>query len=294
MTLANVALTNTFDEWRVRTNQLVSEINDINSNSNIKLVSNSSSLVVSLGATRKSNVYVDLIVSTSTSDTSSINLASALSVNSVSNLVSLAFNAANNAVTDYSPAYIQANTARDVANLAFNAANSGLAVSSAYDTANASYVTANSAYNAANSAYNAANNASLTVYEDNINAARYITFSDASSGSVSKLNVSSTKLSFNPNTGTLSATIFNSLSDENKKYNIKVIEDAILKTQELRGVQFNWKDNGNPSAGILAQDLNKVLPELVSPEMTINYSGVIGLLVQAVKELNERVRELEK
>lgn len=287
MSLANVALTNTFDEWRVRTNQLVSEINDINSNSNIKLVSNSSSLVVSLGATRKSNIYVDLVVSTSTSDTSSINLASALSVNSVSNLVSLAFNAANNAVTDYSPAYIQANTARDVANLAFNAANSGLAVSSAYDTANASYDTANSAYNAAN-------NASLTVYEDNINAARYITFSDASSGSVSKLNVSSTKLSFNPNTGTLSATIFNSLSDENKKYNIKVIEDAILKTQELRGVQFNWKDNGNPSAGILAQDLNKVLPELVSPEMTINYSGVIGLLVQAVKELNERVRELEK
>lgn len=286
MSLANVALTNTFDEWRVRTNQLVSEINDINSNSNIKLVSNSSPLVVSLGATRKSNIYIDLIVSTSTSDTSSINLASALSVNSVSNLVSLAFNAANNAVTDYSPAYIQANTARDVANLAFNAANSGLAVSSAYDTANASY-------NTANSAYNAANNASLTVYEDDIDTARYITFSDTSSGSVSKLNVSSTKLSFNPNTGTLSATIFNSLSDENKKYNIKVIEDAIIKTQELRGVQFNWKDNGNPSAGILAQDLNKVLPELVSPEMTINYSGVIGLLVQAVKELNERIRVLE-
>lgn len=279
MALANVALTNTFDEWRVRTNQLVSEINDINSNSNIKLVSNSSALVVSLGATRKSNVYVDLVISTRTSDTSSINLASALSVNSVSNLVSLAFNAANNAVTDYSPAYIQANTARDVANLAYNTANSGLTVSSAYNTANL--------------AYDAANNASLTVYDDDIDTARYITFSDTSSGNVSKLNVSSTKLSFNPSTGTLSATIFNSLSDENKKYNIKVIEDAILKTQELKGVQFNWKDNGNPSAGILAQDLNKVLPELVSPEMTINYSGVIGLLVQAVKELNERIRVLE-
>jgi hypothetical protein len=120
MALANVALTNTFDEWRIRTNQLVSEINDINSNSNIKLVSNSSALSVSLGAARRDNVYVDLVISTTTSDTSSSNLASAFSVNLLSNVVTSAFIVANNAVTDYSPAFNKANSAYDLASTKFN------------------------------------------------------------------------------------------------------------------------------------------------------------------------------
>jgi len=85
MPLANLALTNTFDEWRIRTNQLVTEVNDINANTLATFVSNNAGLVITTSPIRKGNIYFQLNVATGTSDTSSINLASALSVNLVSN-----------------------------------------------------------------------------------------------------------------------------------------------------------------------------------------------------------------
>ena len=60
--------------------------------------------------------------------------------------------------------------------------------------------------------------------------------------------------------------------------------------QALNGVRFDWKSNKVPSAGLLAQDVEKVMPELVhtnpeSGEKSLNYSGVIAVLVEAVKYL---------
>ena len=97
MPLANLALTNTFDEWRIRTNQLVTEVNDINANSIATFVSNNAGLRITTSPIRKGNIYFQLNVSTVTSDTSSINLASSLSVNLVSNVASYASANASNA-----------------------------------------------------------------------------------------------------------------------------------------------------------------------------------------------------
>ena len=174
------------------------------------------------------------------------------------NQANAAFNAANNAVTDFSPAYNQANTA----------------------------------YNQANAAFNAANAASITVINDSADTTRFLTFTANTSGSAASLNVSNTRLTFNPSTGTLSATIFNSLSDQSLKDNVVVIENAVETIKKIDGVSFNWKDNGNKSYGVIAQELEKILPDLVDQSegiKNVNYSGIIAFLIQAVKELDAKI-----
>ena len=56
-------------------------------------------------------------------------------------------------------------------------------------------------------------------------------------------------------------------------------------------MRFDWKDSGESSLGVIAQDLEKVLPELVSETdgvKSVNYNGIIGVLIQAIKELNQK------
>jgi len=88
-------------------------------------------------------------------------------------------------------------------------------------------------------------------------------------------------------TGVTTSTDFDSLSDFNLKTNIQQIDDSLAKVIQIRGVTFNWKETNRSSAGVIAQEVEKVLPELVNGEetKTVNYNGVIGALVEAVKEL---------
>ena len=129
------------------------------------------------------------------------------------------------------------------------------------------------------------------------NATRYLTFTSATSGSISAANVSSTKLQFNPNTGTLNATIFNSLSDATQKKNIISIENATDTINKINGVEFNWIDNDKKSAGVIAQEVEKILPHLVTTSeegmKSVNYSGMIAYLIESNKELNARIAFLE-
>jgi hypothetical protein len=128
------------------------------------------------------------------------------------------------------------------------------------------------------------------------NATRYVVFTTGTSGTMSVANTSSTKAYFNPSTGTMSATVFNSLSDENQKTNITVIDNALNIVENLKGITFNYKETGSPSAGLIAQDVEKYLPQLVNTNengKTLNYDGVIGILVEAIKELSDKVKQLE-
>jgi hypothetical protein len=97
--------------------------------------------------------------------------------------------------------------------------------------------------------------------------------------------------------GTLSATQFTSLSDINKKKNIRPIKNAIDITKKLEGVRFNWIDNDEPSIGVIAQDVEKVLPELVVESggtKSVSYGNIIGVLIEAIKEQQVRIEELEE
>ena len=96
--------------------------------------------------------------------------------------------------------------------------------------------------------------------------------------------------------GTVKATDFNTTSDQNLKTNIQTIENPLDKIVQIRGVNFEWKENNKPSAGVIAQEVEKVLPQLVNGEdtKTVNYNGLIGLLIEAVKAQQEEIDMLKE
>jgi len=96
--------------------------------------------------------------------------------------------------------------------------------------------------------------------------------------------------------GIVTAQDFDSLSDINYKTNVETVENALEIVDSLRGVSFDWKESGTGSYGVIAQELQEVLPELVHGDnpKTVNYNGIIGVLIEAIKELKAEVEELKK
>ena len=129
------------------------------------------------------------------------------------------------------------------------------------------------------------------------NASRYIIFANGTSGAITE-QVSSTKLFFNPSTGLLTSTDYNSSSDKRLKKNIKTVESALDKVIALRGVSFNWEEGGAKSIGLIAQEAEKVIPEIVLQDengyLGIKYNNLIGVLVEAIKEQQEQINTLKK
>lgn len=87
-----------------------------------------------------------------------------------------------------------------------------------------------------------------------------------------------------------------STSDQNLKENIRTFSNGLDTINSLRGVNFDWKDTSKPSIGVIAQELEEVLPELVhnGEIKTVNYNGLVGVLIEAIKELSAEVQELKQ
>ena len=113
----------------------------------------------------------------------------------------------------------------------------------------------------------------------------------AAVGSDQPASVTTGKLYFNPSTGDLSATNFNSLSDIQYKESLEKIEDPFKILEMIDPVKFRWKDNGSISYGVIAQELEKIMPELVrsndSGQKTVHYIPLIAILIEAVKRLKK-------
>ena len=91
-------------------------------------------------------------------------------------------------------------------------------------------------------------------------------------------------------------------SDEKLKNNIQMIDNALDKVKALKGVTFEYKSNDRKSGGIIAQDVEKVMPSIIQEQKTldgtdtfktVDYNGLIGLLIESVKELSERLDKCE-
>jgi hypothetical protein len=74
--------------------------------------------------------------------------------------------------------------------------------------------------------------------------------------------------------GTSSAITFLYTSDERLKENVQVLSDALEKVKQLNGVSFNWKSNGQAGIGVIAQNVEKVFPELVSTNPSTGLKSV--------------------
>tara|TARA_B100000530_G_scaffold263651_1_gene176540 strand:- start:2964 stop:4514 length:1551 start_codon:yes stop_codon:yes gene_type:complete len=99
--------------------------------------------------------------------------------------------------------------------------------------------------------------------------------------------------------GIATASEFDALSDINYKKNIKTVENGLDKIVSLRGVSYDWKQSDRPSYGVIAQELEEVLPELVhggsgNDPKTVNYNGIIGVMIESIKELKQEVETLKK
>ena len=86
-------------------------------------------------------------------------------------------------------------------------------------------------------------------------------------------------------------------SDERLKDNIETLEDGLAKVEQLRGVTYTR--DGRENIGVIAQEVEKILPEIVltaDDEMgtkSVDYSRITAVLIEAVKDLSARVKELE-
>jgi hypothetical protein len=134
-----------------------------------------------------------------------------------------------------------------------------------------------------------------TVYNDTdltySSVTNTLTLNNAVVGSAVTINSSGISVS-----GIITATDFNSSSDKTLKHDIQVIQNPIEKVLQLNGVSFNWNDTGKPSVGVIAQEVEQVLPELVSntDPKSVNYNGLIGLLIECVKDQQKQIDELKQ
>ncbi|MBW6492286.1 MAG: tail fiber domain-containing protein, partial [Lentimicrobium sp.] len=104
--------------------------------------------------------------------------------------------------------------------------------------------------------------------------------------------------------GTVAAVSFIYDSDINLKKNVQTLEHSLDKILALRGVSFNWRDTNQKSLGLIAQEVEKVYPELVTTSngsKAVQYGNLIAPLIEAIKAqqaqitaLEARIRSLEK
>ena len=101
-------------------------------------------------------------------------------------------------------------------------------------------------------------------------------------------------------------------SDKRLKDNIFIIEDPINKIKKIKGVEFDWNKKGplwtraeyfgDPSGslhdvGVIAQDIQKVLPEAVRERkdgyLAVKYEKIVPLLIEGIKEQQNTIEDLE-
>ena len=98
--------------------------------------------------------------------------------------------------------------------------------------------------------------------------------------------------------GNMTAQNFFSVSDQRYKKNISTISDAGSLLKQIRGVRFDWRKDGSPDVGVIAQEVFEVIPEAIVSSMngsmlTVAYNKIIPLLIETIKDLQSRVEVLE-
>ncbi|MDB4439174.1 tail fiber domain-containing protein [bacterium] len=95
---------------------------------------------------------------------------------------------------------------------------------------------------------------------------------------------------------TVNAGTFNTTSDERAKKDIAPITGALGKVQQLGGYSFTLKATDEKSSGVIAQEVQKVMPELVQEggegHLTVQYGNMVGLLIEAIKEQQAQIDAL--
>jgi hypothetical protein len=105
------------------------------------------------------------------------------------------------------------------------------------------------------------------------------------------------RVSWNISTGDFTAAgNVTAYSDARLKENIETISNALDLVSRMRGVFYDRIDTGEAGIGVIAQEMEEVIPEVVIPHdgvLTVAYGNLVGVLIEAVKELSAKVDALE-
>jgi hypothetical protein len=359
MPITPVDLTDTFDVWRIRTNQNINLSESANTAAAAAFTRANAANVLAFNtgiganayataATAGANAYMITIqngsntaIGTGANSYLLATLAGAnVAVGTGANAYMIAVqNGSNTAVGTGANAFTSAtiagaNTAVGVGANAFTSATIAGANTAIGTGANAfATAAATGANTVAVAAFAKANSSSVNIFSDLVNTNRYVTFANNNSGNTQSLNVSTYGLLFNPFTSTLTSnnisipvslgigtapsgtageiratsdiTAYYS-SDISLKENINVIPDALSKLIQINGVEFDWsqsyidKRGGEDGyfirkrdVGVIAQEVEKILPQVVATRgdgiKAVKYEKLIALLIEAIKELNEKI-----
>jgi hypothetical protein len=122
-----------------------------------------------------------------------------------------------------------------------------------------------------------------------------VPFTGITTGSLTTANVATGVLTFRPSTGELKSTIVTSTSDATLKKDVETISNGLDKVTQLRGVTYKWINNDTDGMGLIAQELEEIIPQAVSTDSngmkSVNYSALVGLLVEAIKDLKQQIDE---
>lgn len=119
-----------------------------------------------------------------------------------------------------------------------------------------------------------------------------------SNGSGNQASKTAAAFTFNAGTGTLTATIVTASSDARLKENVKPITGALGLVNKLEGVLFNRIGSQVEEIGVIAQQVEAVVPQLVFTDengmKSVAYANTVGLLIEAIKEQQVQIEELKK
>jgi hypothetical protein len=138
--------------------------------------------------------------------------------------------------------------------------------------------------------------AAVTLTQDeSTNATYYPLFASAVTGNLSPRTDSG--YTYNPSSGTLTAVILTASSDVRLKENIRPITGALELVQQLEGVLFNRIGQSVEEIGVIAQQVEKIVPQLVHTDdmgmKSVAYANAVALLIEAVKEQQLQIKELK-
>lgn len=141
--------------------------------------------------------------------------------------------------------------------------------------------------------------AGATLSDDTSTTTLYPTMSTSTTGSLTTAKISSSKFTFNASTGALTAVSLVESSSIALKENVNPITNALGAVMQLVGVTYDRKDGSKKNeAGLIAEDVDKILPNLVSYDKNgnpsgINYTKLSAYLIEAVKTLKTEINELK-
>jgi hypothetical protein len=111
------------------------------------------------------------------------------------------------------------------------------------------------------------------------------------------LGISATRFKDLYLSGTANAANFNTTSDATLKTNVETLSGSLDAVTSLRGVSFDWLENGGSEIGVIAQEVEAVLPDVVSTNdegiKSVKYGNMVAVLIEAIKEQQAQIDELK-